>query len=105
MAIAAIAIIGTTTKRRAFRGPNFDRLQMRNIPRIKLKIKTIKNSSEIVLRPKKSEGGYRRTKITTKNSKVPQKTIHGYLAHHRNPAVIALGIISFISLTPTDRKV
>ena len=105
MAIAAIAAIGTTIKRRAFRGPNFDRLQMRNIPQIKLEIKTIKNSSEIVVRIKKSEGGYRVTKITTKNRRVPQKTIHGCLAHHRNAALIALGIIALVQLTPTGWKV
>ena len=35
---------------------------------------------------------------------VPQKTIHGCLAHHRNAAVIALGIIVLNSFTPTGWK-
>jgi len=35
---------------------------------------------------------------------IAQKTIHGCLAHHRNGAVIALGIILVIPTTPTGWK-
>ena len=46
-----------------------------------------------------SEGWYRRNKRNTIRM-VPQKTVHGCLVHHRNAALIALGIILVILLTP-----
>jgi len=80
---------------------------MRNIPRLKLKIKTIGNGAKTTINIKGREAGSNeliKEEIKGPRKKVPQKTIQGCLAHHRDDALIALGIILLIRFTPRGWK-